>query len=280
MEIIDNPIDARRWTAAASRSQRVALVPTMGALHDGHLSLVRRAASIADRVVVSIFVNPTQFAPHEDLARYPRPFEADVAMLRDSGVAMVYHPGVESMYPNGFSTYVEPPSVATVLEGTIRPGHFRGVCTVVLKLFVAVPAQIAVFGQKDFQQSAVIGAMVRDLDLAIEMDVAATVRDADGLAMSSRNRYLSADERIAALSISRSLFATRASWQDGQRDAEVLGSQMIDIMRRGGIDNIDYAVVVDAQTLVPCPAADRPCVALIAARLGTTRLIDNVLLPV
>jgi len=285
MLVTCDPCDARRWTESTTSNRRVAIVPTMGSLHEGHLSLVRRACALADEVVVSIFVNPTQFAPHEDLARYPRPIEDDLAMLEREGVAMVYSPSNDAIYPPGYSTFVEPPAVAEPLEGKLRPGHFRGVCTIVLKLFQTIPATVAVFGQKDFQQALVVQAMVRDLDIPIHIDVAPTIREPDGLAMSSRNRYLSTEQRARSLCLSRALDACSQLAQENERSLASLESAMLDQLRPGqpdGADHVDYAVVVDRRTLHPVQqsiswqASD--LVALIAARLGSTRLIDNRLL--
>lgn len=272
---------ARQWTERVGSTRRIAFVPTMGALHEGHLSLVRRARELADDVVVSVFVNPTQFAPTEDLARYPKPIEADLAALRQEGVAMVFNPSAETIYPSGFSTYVEPPKVAAPLDGVIRPGHFRGVCTVVLKLFQIVPASIAVFGQKDFQQSLVVKAMVRDLNIPISIVIAETVRETDGLAMSSRNRYLSAAERARALCLSRSLREARVSFDSGERSVAAIEAAMLHELRIGeadGVDSVDYAVVADGESLERSEMIGDSAVALVAARIGTTRLIDNVIL--
>ncbi len=284
MIVVNDPADAYAWTARHASGRRVAVVPTMGALHDGHLSLVRRAKQLADVVAVTIFVNPTQFAPHEDLARYPRPFEADVELVRQAGAELVFHPSDQAIYPPGYSTYVSPPAVASHWEGVIRPDHFRGVCTVVLKLFQIIPAHVAVFGRKDYQQSLVIRAMTRDLNLPVQIDVAETVREPDGLAMSSRNRYLSSEQRQRALSLSRALRATQQRFESGERSASVLENTLhagLEIGSERGVDSVDYAVVVDAETLEPFgqQVIDRAAVALIAARLGSTRLIDNLALP-
>ncbi len=281
MIVLTDPAAAHQWTRQTASDKRVAIVPTMGALHQGHLSLVKRARQVADEVVVSIFVNPTQFGPSEDLARYPRPFEEDLSALRSEHVAMVFCPSPATIYPEGFSTYIEPPHVASLLEGRIRPGHFRGVCTVVLKLFQIIPATVAVFGQKDYQQSRVIVTMVKDLNLPIEIDIAPTIRESDGLAMSSRNRYLDEAEHRRALCISRSLRAVQEEFLGGQREPARLEASMRENLRVGssdGVDQLDYAVVVNRETLQPVSHFDEPMVALIAARVGTTRLIDNVLL--
>ena len=258
--------------------QRVGLVPTMGALHEGHLSLVRIARQRADVVIATIFVNPTQFGPREDFTRYPRTLEDDLRGLAREGCEYVFVPDREAMYPEGFSTYVEPPAVSGPLEGVCRPGHFRGVATVVLKLFHIVPADVACFGQKDFQQLLVIEHMVRDLDLPIEIVRCPIVREADGLAMSSRNRYLSPAERGRALALSRSLAEAERLVASGQRDAGTIVAAMRKILTDAGIERIDYVTICDPQSLSESPWLDGQAIALIAAHVGTTRLIDNALL--
>ncbi len=250
----------------------------MGALHAGHLTLVRRSRQECDITLVSIFVNPTQFGPHEDYSRYPRTFEADCAQLLDLQVDLVFAPSPDSLYPDGFSSYVDPPSVAVPLEGVCRPGHFRGVATVVLKLFQILPASISYFGQKDYQQLAVIRQMVEDLNVPIRVEGCETVREPDGLAMSSRNRYLSPEQRRAALSLSKALSEAEALVGRGERDIHVLEKAMESTLYDQGADRIDYARVVDRHSLDSLKVLDRPAVALIAAHVGTTRLIDNRLL--
>lgn len=265
----------RDWVWQCRRAgERVGVVPTMGALHQGHLSLVEAARSKCDRVVATIFVNPTQFAPHEDFSRYPRTWESDLAGLARVGTDAVFAPRPEQMYPAGFSTYIDPPRVAEPWEGVCRPGHFRGVCTVVLKLFQIIPADVACFGAKDYQQALVIRTMVRDLDLGIEIDVRPTVREPDGLAMSSRNVYLSAPDRQRALSISRSLAGVVSAYRQGERQRERLEG-LLRAGLEGSMDSIDYAVVVDGETLECRAEVDEGSVALVAAKVGTTRLIDN-----
>lgn len=256
----------------------VGLVPTMGALHAGHLSLVQIARRRADRVAASIFVNPTQFGPREDFSRYPRSLDDDLAALSEEGCDLVFVPSAADMYPPGFSTYVEPPAVAAPLEGVCRPGHFRGVATIVLKLFHLLPADFACFGQKDYQQLQVIRRMTQDLALPIEIVAGPTIREPDGLAMSSRNRYLSPAERQRALSISRALAQAAESVAAGERDASRLSQRMRATLQAAGIDRIDYATIADAESLAELQSVDRPAVALIAAHVGTTRLIDNRLL--
>jgi len=262
-----------RQTRGAGRS--IGLVPTMGALHEGHLSLVRRSVSRGDLVVVTIFVNPTQFGPSEDFAKYPRTLESDLALLAEAEADVVFAPAADQIYRPGFSTYVEPPEVAHPLEGRCRPGHFRGVATIVLKLFHLVPADVAYFGQKDFQQTRVIETMVEDLDVPIRIEVCPTVREADGLAMSSRNRYLSAGERQQALAVSRSLARATALFRDGQCDAAALRAAMEQVLAEAHLTRIDYAAIVDPRKLTDVTRADKESMALIAAFVGSTRLIDN-----
>ena len=259
--------------------QTVGLVPTMGALHEGHLSLVRRAKQQCDVCVTTIFVNPTQFAPSEDLSRYPRPLDRDLELLAGEGVDAVFLPTNEVMYPDGFGTYVTPPPIAMPLEGASRPEHFRGVTTVVMKLFQIIAAQQAFFGQKDFQQLRVIQDMARDLDLPVEIVPCEIVREPDGLAMSSRNRYLSDDERSRALSISQALNAVVQHGNSGETSASKLNALLSEIL--SPCDSVEYALIADTRTLQPIeslsgvPGRD---IALIAARVGTTRLIDNQIL--
>ncbi len=278
-EVIRDPEEARRRVLAArAAGKRSAVVPTMGALHEGHLSLVAAANADCQFTAVTIFVNPTQFAPHEDLTKYPRQLEADLELLARHAVDFVFVPTPESMYPEGFSTYVQPPAVGSLWEGASRPEHFRGVTTVVLKLFNILPTDTAIFGQKDFQQAAVIEHMVRDLNVPVEIQVAPIVRDADGLALSSRNVYLSAEERRRALGLSRALRKVKELVDAGERDAAALNQAMSQTLADYGIDRIDYAVVVDRHTLEPLTTLERSAVALIAAHAGSTRLIDNQLL--
>ncbi len=257
---------------------RIGLVPTMGALHAGHFALVERSVSECDISIATIFVNPTQFAPHEDLSRYPRTLESDLDGLRNVKCDMVFVPTNESLYPSGFSTYVQPPAVAEPLEGVCRPGHYRGVCTIVLKLFGILPATVAYFGQKDYQQLAVIVRMVEDLNVNIRIEGCPTVREQDGLAMSSRNRYLSPDQRQTALSLWKSLSLVQRMIDDGQRDIQILESAMQQQLMDAGVDQIDYARIVHQESLADLDALDKPSVALIAARVGSTRLIDNMML--
>jgi pantoate--beta-alanine ligase len=257
----------------------VALVPTMGFLHEGHMSLVDRARELADWVAMSIFVNPMQFGPKEDLAKYPRDLERDLEMARARGVDLVFAPEVEEMYPHGEpQVSVVPGALAERMEGAIRPGHFRGVLTVVAKLFGIFQPDVAVFGQKDFQQAALIRRMALDLDQGVRVEVAQTVREPDGLAMSSRNVYLSEEERERARALSRGLERSRALFAAGERDAEALRASLWSAMSVPGVEP-GYAEVVDPLTLEPVAQAAPGAVLLVAARVGRTRLIDNAVLP-
>jgi pantoate--beta-alanine ligase len=280
MQVFLDPWAIQRHVLALRRQGRtVGLVPTMGALHEGHLSLVRRARQEAEVVAVTIFVNPTQFGPQEDYSRYPRTLEADLAALSAAGCDLVLVPDAEAIYPSGFSTYVQPPAVAEPWEGVCRPGHFRGVATVVLKLFHLIPADVACFGEKDYQQLRVIQRMVEDLNVPIRIVPCPTVREPDGLAMSSRNRYLAPHERQQALGLVRALGAAREEVARGERDASVVRRRMREVLQAAGITRIDYATLVDPQTLHELNELTGPARALIAAYVGSTRLIDNALLP-
>jgi pantoate--beta-alanine ligase len=265
-------------TAWRCAGQSVGVVPTMGALHAGHLSLVEASKRECDKTVVTIFVNPTQFAPHEDFERYPRDLEADLARLRPLGVDAVFAPPREEMYPSGETTRVEVGPIAEPLEGQFRPGHFRGVATIVLKLFQAIPATTAYFGQKDYQQSLVIRRMVADLLVPIRIVVCPIVRESDGLAMSSRNVYLSPNQRRQALVLSQSLNLAERLVREGERDAEKVLAQMKKRFADAGVDRIDYIALVDPEKLTPVNEIHTQTLAAIAAHVGTTRLIDNRLI--
>lgn len=279
MKIVHNPYEAYAHVDQWRRQGvRIGVVPTMGALHAGHESLVKRSVEANDVTVVSIFVNPTQFGPHEDFSRYPRTLESDLGLLRNSGVDLVFAPSQPMMYPEGFSTFVQPPAVATQLEGVFRPDHYRGVVTVVIKLFQILPAQIAYFGQKDYQQYLVIRRMVEDLNLPIRMECCPTVRHEDGLAMSSRNRQLDKEQRRRALSLWKALRAAQDLIFSGTLDVPSLEKSMKDTLYSEGADRVDYARIVERETLLPMERIDRPAIALIAAHLGSTRLIDNLML--
>lgn len=273
MQIFTRGDQSRKQVWAWRRSgATVGIVPTMGALHEGHVSLVRQSVATCDHTVVTIFVNPTQFGPGEDLSRYPRTFDADCELIRDAGADVVLAPSVDEMYPSGYSTFVDPPAIAQPLEGQFRPGHFRGVATVVLKLFGLVPATHAFFGRKDYQQFKVIQSMVADLNVGIELVAGETVREPDGLALSSRNRYLSAVERQAALSLSIALSVASKMVESGERNVSTIEHAM---KRELSQTKLDYASVVDAETLATIDRIESSAVALIATRVGTTRLIDN-----
>ncbi len=253
-------------------------VPTMGYLHEGHLSLVRAAREANPNVVASIFVNPTQFGPGEDFERYPRDEERDLSLLRDERVDAVFMPSVEEMYPDGASTFVVVEGITDVLEGAHRPGHFRGVTTVVAKLFNVVQPTRAYFGRKDAQQLAVIRKMMRDLRRDIEIVGLPTVREPDGLALSSRNAYLSPEERIAAPVLSRSLQRTKELFDSGERDAEALRSAMNKLLGAEPLARVDYVSVADTETLRELEAISGSALVSLAVRIGATRLIDNVTL--
>jgi len=274
MTVIRTPDEMRAWSfrqRAAGRS--VGLVPTMGALHAGHLSLVRGSAEREDHTVVSIFVNPAQFAPHEDYDRYPRAFEEDCAKAAEAGAEVIYAPDAATMYPPGYASYVEVERLQDGLCGVTRPHFFRGVATVVTKLFNAVQPDRAYFGLKDGQQTTILKRMVRDLDFGVEIVALPTVREADGLAMSSRNTYLSAEERERALSLSRALFHAEQLLARGARDAGALVQEVRDRMRDV---EIDYVSVVDGDTLEPVDTVRGPVMVAVAAQVGATRLIDNI----
>jgi pantoate--beta-alanine ligase len=257
---------------------RIGLVPTMGALHTGHLSLVQAASERADVVVATIFVNPTQFGPHEDFAKYPRTLDADLQALSAAGCRMAFVPPQSEMYPPGSTTMVDPPDVSRSLEGECRPGHFRGVATIVLKLFHIVPADVACFGQKDYQQAQVIRQMVADLNVPIEIVICPIIREPDGLAMSSRNRYLSPAERQQALALSQALDEAERLASAGEMDSEAVVAAMRNILESAGIKRIDYVALANPITLAPASRIEGRAVALIACHVGQTRLIDNRLL--
>lgn len=279
-DVLRNTVAALRQEGVGQSAGRIALVPTMGALHEGHLTLVRRARDVADHVVASIFVNPKQFGPSEDLDAYPRQLAEDAAMLEAEGCALLWAPTAAEMYPSGFVTNISVTGVSEGLCGAARPGHFDGVATVVCKLFNQVQPDVALFGEKDFQQLAVIRAMARDLDL-VRPHVAAiigvpTVREADGLAMSSRNRYLSAEQRAAAASLPRAMRAAIAEIESGAPVAGALAALQTQVLA-AGFSSVDYAALADSTSLAPLAAlGDAPARLLVAARIGGTRLIDNM----
>ena len=279
MHIISSAAEMTAFSRAEQRAgHRVGFVPTMGALHEGHLSLVRAARAQCDAVVVSIFVNPTQFGPNEDLAKYPRSFEQDKAMLESGGVSAIFYPSVEEMYPAGATTWIAVEGLSERLDGRSRPGHFRGVSTVVSKLFNIVQPQFAFFGQKDAAQVAVIRKMVRDLNFDVQIVVCPIVREQDGLAMSSRNAYLSSQQRKQALVLSQSLEQVRRLHQQGENSAEKLIAAGKQVMAEEPAVKLDYFEVVDPDTLKPVRDVAKGTLVAVAAYVGTTRLIDNLLL--
>ena len=281
MKILET-IDIIRAASRAARkaAQRVGLVPTMGALHEGHLSLVRIAKEKSDFVAVSIFVNPLQFAPTEDLAKYPRAFEYDCEVLKQEGVDLVFAPSVSEMYPRLNLTYVNVEGLSERLDGKSRPGHLRGVVTVVSKLFHIVEPDVAVFGQKDAAQLAVIRRMVRDQNLPVEIVAGPIVREPDGLAMSSRNVYLDAPQRSQALVLSRTLKRIEDLFRQGERSAARLLAAGREVFSGEPDLRLDYLSAVDPDTLEPVDSIERPTLVAIAAYVGTTRLIDNTVLQV
>jgi len=272
-------IDAVRAAVDAAKraGQTVALVPTMGALHAGHAELIRAAKRRAGFVVVSVFVNPTQFGPHEDFAKYPRTRDADRALSEEAGADLIFAPSAAEMYPPDSAAFVEVPGLDSVLCGPRRPGHFRGVCTVVLKLFNIVRPDVAVFGAKDAQQCVILKRMVRDLDVPVEMHIEPTAREPDGLAMSSRNRYLSAADRAEAPKIHAALRTVQRRAAEGETDIARLQSGLLADLRAIPGARVDYAEILDAETLRPVAALHRPALAAVAVFLGATRLIDNVI---
>lgn len=278
MKTLTTIADMRSHADALRRSgRRIGFVPTMGFLHAGHLSLLQRAREENDAVVASIFVNPTQFGPAEDLERYPRDAEGDSRKCEAAGVDLLFTPGAGEMYPGGPPVFVAVEGISDILEGMVRPGHFRGVATVVAKLFNIVAPHRAYFGQKDYQQCAVIRRMVQGLDLAVEVVVMPTVREGDGLAMSSRNVYLSAEQRLQATVLYRSLAAGAELARGGEREPEKVRQKMRTVLLMEKDVVIDYAEVADPDTLQPLLVVRDSMVLLVAARIGPTRLIDNLL---
>jgi pantoate--beta-alanine ligase len=279
MQVIHSVGEMKNFAREARKAGKtLALIPTMGALHEGHLSLVRRAEHQCDVMVISIFVNPTQFGPAEDFDRYPRNFDKDLETLRSSHLSAAFVPAVEEMYPAGFATTVDPGGIGSRLEGQSRPGHFRGVATVVLKLFNILTPDIAYFGQKDFQQTVVIRHLVRDFSLDVRLVICPTIRDADGVAVSSRNAYLSAEERKAARLLSQSLKTARELVWRGEIHSERVLGEMRRLLESDPRVRLDYLAIVDGDSLDTVDRIASGCVALIAAKIGSTRLIDNTVL--
>jgi pantoate--beta-alanine ligase len=277
---ICSTIESMRASCRAERTagKRLGFVPTMGALHEGHLSLVRAARASCDVVAASIFVNPTQFGSNEDLAKYPRTFERDRALLEGEGVGLLFAPSVEEMYPPGAVTWVTVEGLSDKLDGASRPGHFRGVTTIVAKLFHIIEPDAAFFGQKDAAQVAIIRRMVRDLNFSVEIVACAIVREADGLAMSSRNAYLDPQQRRQAPVLHRSLMSVKKLWDGGERDTAKLAAAGREEVGREKSVRLDYFEVVDAGSLDPVKNAAKGALVAVAAFVGTTRLIDNILL--
>ena len=277
MEELATIPDLRTWTRAQrAAGRRVGLVPTMGYLHEGHLALVDEARRRTESVVLTIFVNPLQFGPNEDLARYPRDLPRDRALAETRGVAALFVPTVEIMYPPGSEVRVTPGATADRWEGAARPGHFTGVLTVVAKLFHLIEPDLACFGQKDIQQLTLVTRMVRDLDWPIEIVTVPTVREADGLALSSRNAYLSAEARRKAVALSRALWAAHNAFCKGERLTERLEECMQQQLRAEPDLVVEYIAIVEPERLTPVPVVDERTVVAIAARVGGTRLIDNI----
>ncbi|MGB8352544.1 MAG: pantoate--beta-alanine ligase [Chthoniobacteraceae bacterium] len=270
MKIVHSPSAASHLCRQAGK--KIVLVPTMGALHTGHLALIRRARKLAGprgMVVVSIFVNPIQFGPKEDFSRYPRPFAKDAALCRENGVDLIFNPSPQQMYPPGFSTYIDEGALGDALCGRSRPGHFRGVCTVVAKLFHILTPAIAIFGKKDFQQLAIIRRMVRDLDIPVKIDALDTVREHDGLTLSSRNQYLTADERTQAPIIRRALLT-------GAKNIRTAKKVIPKIIATAPLAKTDYIEILDAETLQSVTPATKKILLAAAVFFGKTRLIDNI----
>jgi pantoate--beta-alanine ligase len=280
MRICNTIEDMRAACRAARRGgKRLGFVPTMGALHEGHLSLVRAAKALCDAVAASIFVNPMQFGPTEDLAKYPRSFERDRELLENEGVDLLFAPSVEEMYPAGAVTWVTVEELSSKLDGRSRPGHFRGVTTVVAKLFHVVEPDAALFGQKDAAQVAIVRRMVRDLNFHVEIVACPIVREPDGLAMSSRNAYLDPQQRKQALVLHRSLLRVKKSWEAGERAAAKLAAAAREEFAGEKPVRLDYFEIVDPGSLDPVESVARGALVAVAAFVGTTRLIDNILLP-
>jgi len=277
MHVLADPSEMRDWSRAErARGRRIGFVPTMGFLHEGHLRLVDRGRERADRVVMSSFVNPLQFGAGEDFTSYPRDLDRDQKLASARGVDCLFLPDVKAMYPADPLVRIHPGPMAEGLEGAARPGHFAGVLTVVAKLFHLVEPNIAVFGRKDFQQAMLVRRMVDDLNFGLEIDVAPTVRELDGLALSSRNSYLQGDERRAALALSRALRSVEQAWRGGEADPGPLARRGLEILRAPGVAP-EYLALVDEQ-LRPVARVDARTVVLVAAKVGKTRLIDNVVL--
>lgn len=276
MQVINTIVEMRKLRRQLS--EPVGFVPTMGYFHEGHLSLVRQARKENPTVVVSIFVNPTQFGPGEDFQDYPRDLNHDLELLEREKVDIVFVPSEEEMYPRDFNSWVDVEKVTERLEGASRPGHFRGVATICAKLFNIIQPTRAYFGQKDAQQAIVIKKMVADLNMNLEIVVVPTVRESNGLAMSSRNTYLNPEERQAATVLFKALSLARELWQGGEKDADKIRHQMTSLIQKEPLAKIDYVSIADAETMEELKKIDRPAIVFLAVRIGKTRLIDNVIL--
>ena len=277
MKIVETIQEMRKWSEEQKcDGEKIIFVPTMGALHEGHLSLLREGKKHGGKLVLSIYVNPTQFAPGEDFEKYPKNLDADSAMAEKCGVDIIFAPECSKMYPEGYQTFVEVEKITNMLCGKARPSHFKGVTTVVAKLFNIVRPDIAIFGKKDFQQLVIIKRMAQDLNMDIEIIGYPIVRENDGLAMSSRNKYLNHNERIAAASINKSLRTAQKMIEDGETNATAIVSRIESIIEESGIPRIDYISIADPQTLEDVDKITRPALIAIAAFVGKARLIDNL----
>jgi len=278
MKIIDTPEEMQKQARLLIQSgEDISFVPTMGYLHEGHLSLIRIAREYADTVVVSIFVNPAQFGPNEDLAAYPRDFERDERLCREAGADILFYPTSQNMYLDDHSLWLSEESLSTVLCGASRPGHFRGVCTIVAKLINIVRPDFMILGEKDAQQLRVLRRMVRDLNFPVQIIAASTVREADGLAMSSRNKYLTPAERSEAVCLFQSLEKAKALFAAGERDAEKIKAALRTVIEKTS-GRIDYIEIVDDETLLPVKTLEKPALAALAVKFSGARLIDNTVL--
>jgi pantoate--beta-alanine ligase len=278
MHIITDIAEMQITARELRRDGSLALVPTMGALHAGHLSLINAAKRDCTHVAASIFVNPLQFGPNEDFSRYPRTFDVDCAALKAAGVDLLFAPSAETLVPEGATTFIEVAGISDRLDGVYRPGHFRGVATIVAKLFHIVAPDRAYFGQKDAAQVAVLRAMVRDLNFSVELVACPIVREADGLALSSRNRYLTTEQRVSATILHRALAAAADLHAHGERDSQVLTATMLQMFAADPAVTVEYAAVVDPDTLLPVAETTRGALIAVAAHFGGTRLIDNLLI--
>jgi pantoate--beta-alanine ligase len=279
MRIIQQIAAMQSWSEnQRCRGRRLVFVPTMGFLHEGHLSLVRDAKTRGDKVIVSIFVNPAQFTPDEDFATYPRDLERDRQLLEREGIDVLFNPSADEIYPEGYQTSIKVEKLGGLLCARFRPGHFRGVATIVAKLFNIVRPHLAIFGCKDYQQLQIVRQLVRDLNLAVEIIAHPTVREPDGLAMSSRNAYLDPQERQAALCLSRSLRLAEALARQGERRAKIILERVTGELQKESLARIDYVSLIDAESLQDMDQLERPAVLALAVRIGKARLIDNQIL--